>query len=290
MIICISHDIHPRLSVLESPILSLHVFFFFFLMIRRPPRSTLSSSSAASDVYKRQVSTQSTGNTALSCCCWRMPKEAQSEACVNSLNGWRKAVKRVASLEETALCEIDGLYDHLIPGPEQQEWIQEKIRLLKEEADAIADGSHSGLRSRWEVLERMRQKKVAAAERHSNRQVESIKKLFESELLQAADECESEKLGYQQELLDTFQRRYKRLDDDLKVLEKDGTLAAVNPQPPRKIRVRRGGGDADSQQPATRRRIQPFQTLMESGIALKDEEIEDDLNMMHRLSSKIGSS
>eukprot|EP00656_Telonema_subtile_P058636 TRINITY_DN9990_c0_g1_i1.p1 TRINITY_DN9990_c0_g1~~TRINITY_DN9990_c0_g1_i1.p1 ORF type:complete len:371 (+),score=90.87 TRINITY_DN9990_c0_g1_i1:56-1168(+) len=33
-------------------------------MIRRPPRSTLSSSSAASDVYKRQVSTQSTGATA----------------------------------------------------------------------------------------------------------------------------------------------------------------------------------------------------------------------------------
>eukprot|EP00656_Telonema_subtile_P048408 TRINITY_DN5761_c0_g1_i1.p1 TRINITY_DN5761_c0_g1~~TRINITY_DN5761_c0_g1_i1.p1 ORF type:complete len:462 (-),score=38.13 TRINITY_DN5761_c0_g1_i1:204-1589(-) len=30
-------------------------------MIRRPPRSTLSSSSAASDVYKRQVSTQRTG-------------------------------------------------------------------------------------------------------------------------------------------------------------------------------------------------------------------------------------
>eukprot|EP00658_Telonema_sp_P-2_P060609 TRINITY_DN49482_c0_g1_i6.p1 TRINITY_DN49482_c0_g1~~TRINITY_DN49482_c0_g1_i6.p1 ORF type:complete len:172 (+),score=35.84 TRINITY_DN49482_c0_g1_i6:50-565(+) len=38
-------------------------FFFFFLMIRRPPRSTLSSSSAASDVYKRQVSTQSTGSS-----------------------------------------------------------------------------------------------------------------------------------------------------------------------------------------------------------------------------------
>merc|ERR1712166_128766 len=216
-------------------------------------------------------------------------KEAPTEASVNSLNGWRKAVKRVASLEETALCEIDALYDHLVPDPEQQEWIQEKIRLLKEEADAIADGTHSGLRSRWEVLERMTQKKVAAAERHSNRQVESIKKLFESGLLQAADECESEKLGYQQELLDTFQRRYKRLDEDLKVLEKDGTLVAVNPQPPRKIRVRRGA-EADAQQPATRRRIQPFQTLMDSGIALKDDEIEDDLNMMHRLSSKIGSS
>eukprot|EP00658_Telonema_sp_P-2_P035859 TRINITY_DN2601_c0_g1_i3.p1 TRINITY_DN2601_c0_g1~~TRINITY_DN2601_c0_g1_i3.p1 ORF type:complete len:271 (-),score=72.31 TRINITY_DN2601_c0_g1_i3:140-952(-) len=41
-------------------------------MIRRPPRSTLSSSSAASDVYKRQVSTQSTGETkplTMACCC-----------------------------------------------------------------------------------------------------------------------------------------------------------------------------------------------------------------------------
>eukprot|EP00658_Telonema_sp_P-2_P081759 TRINITY_DN8471_c0_g1_i4.p1 TRINITY_DN8471_c0_g1~~TRINITY_DN8471_c0_g1_i4.p1 ORF type:complete len:186 (+),score=45.40 TRINITY_DN8471_c0_g1_i4:106-663(+) len=39
-------------------------------MIRRPPRSTLSSSSAASDVYKRQVSTQSTGQAAarVRCC------------------------------------------------------------------------------------------------------------------------------------------------------------------------------------------------------------------------------
>eukprot|EP00658_Telonema_sp_P-2_P052095 TRINITY_DN40269_c0_g1_i2.p1 TRINITY_DN40269_c0_g1~~TRINITY_DN40269_c0_g1_i2.p1 ORF type:complete len:139 (-),score=8.64 TRINITY_DN40269_c0_g1_i2:186-602(-) len=35
-------------------------------MIRRPPRSTLSSSSAASDVYKRQVSTQSTGQEKIS--------------------------------------------------------------------------------------------------------------------------------------------------------------------------------------------------------------------------------
>eukprot|EP00658_Telonema_sp_P-2_P007683 TRINITY_DN1285_c0_g2_i1.p1 TRINITY_DN1285_c0_g2~~TRINITY_DN1285_c0_g2_i1.p1 ORF type:complete len:185 (-),score=57.73 TRINITY_DN1285_c0_g2_i1:250-804(-) len=41
----------------------MYCIFFFFLMIRRPPRSTLSSSSAASDVYKRQVSTQSTGTS-----------------------------------------------------------------------------------------------------------------------------------------------------------------------------------------------------------------------------------
>eukprot|EP00658_Telonema_sp_P-2_P010174 TRINITY_DN1382_c0_g7_i1.p2 TRINITY_DN1382_c0_g7~~TRINITY_DN1382_c0_g7_i1.p2 ORF type:complete len:236 (+),score=96.52 TRINITY_DN1382_c0_g7_i1:130-837(+) len=40
-------------------------------MIRRPPRSTLSSSSAASDVYKRQVSTQSTGKALVTMVCIR---------------------------------------------------------------------------------------------------------------------------------------------------------------------------------------------------------------------------
>eukprot|EP00828_Plagiopyla_frontata_P025835 TRINITY_DN3322_c0_g1_i1.p2 TRINITY_DN3322_c0_g1~~TRINITY_DN3322_c0_g1_i1.p2 ORF type:complete len:141 (+),score=7.71 TRINITY_DN3322_c0_g1_i1:2-424(+) len=40
-------------------------YLFFFLIIRRPPRSTLSSSSAASDVYKRQVSTQSTWDSTM---------------------------------------------------------------------------------------------------------------------------------------------------------------------------------------------------------------------------------
>eukprot|EP00658_Telonema_sp_P-2_P008357 TRINITY_DN13146_c0_g1_i3.p1 TRINITY_DN13146_c0_g1~~TRINITY_DN13146_c0_g1_i3.p1 ORF type:complete len:200 (+),score=48.87 TRINITY_DN13146_c0_g1_i3:1-600(+) len=60
--------IHSRIFVMSSarhcyPLIRRrsHQYFFFFLMIRRPPRSTLSSSSAASDVYKRQVSTQSTG-------------------------------------------------------------------------------------------------------------------------------------------------------------------------------------------------------------------------------------
>eukprot|EP00656_Telonema_subtile_P017311 TRINITY_DN19268_c0_g1_i1.p1 TRINITY_DN19268_c0_g1~~TRINITY_DN19268_c0_g1_i1.p1 ORF type:complete len:339 (+),score=79.71 TRINITY_DN19268_c0_g1_i1:35-1051(+) len=52
--------------------------FFFFLMIRRPPRSTLSSSSAASDVYKRQVSTQSTGVQTTA----EMPSFLRSAACV----------------------------------------------------------------------------------------------------------------------------------------------------------------------------------------------------------------
>eukprot|EP00656_Telonema_subtile_P048498 TRINITY_DN5790_c0_g1_i1.p1 TRINITY_DN5790_c0_g1~~TRINITY_DN5790_c0_g1_i1.p1 ORF type:complete len:347 (+),score=85.04 TRINITY_DN5790_c0_g1_i1:73-1113(+) len=49
-------------------VLSLISYIFFFLMIRRPPRSTLSSSSAASDVYKRQVSTQSTGTSGVMAC------------------------------------------------------------------------------------------------------------------------------------------------------------------------------------------------------------------------------
>eukprot|EP00825_Cyclidium_porcatum_P006114 TRINITY_DN12_c0_g1_i6.p1 TRINITY_DN12_c0_g1~~TRINITY_DN12_c0_g1_i6.p1 ORF type:complete len:222 (-),score=44.34 TRINITY_DN12_c0_g1_i6:252-917(-) len=50
------HQKQSKLLILEL----CDFFFFFFLMIRRPPRSTHCISSAASDVYKRQVSTQST--------------------------------------------------------------------------------------------------------------------------------------------------------------------------------------------------------------------------------------
>ena len=40
-----------------------------------------------------------------------------------------------------------------------------------------------GLKSRWEVLDRFKTKKIAAAERQKNRQIESIKNMFDSELL-----------------------------------------------------------------------------------------------------------
>lgn len=47
---------------------------------------------------------------------------------------------------------------------------------------------------------------------------------------QAAEECEHEKTVYQNELLDTFQRRVKKLEDDLKVLESEGSLDSVKAQ------------------------------------------------------------
>merc|ERR1712086_648349 len=128
----------------------------------------------------------------------------------SGLAGWRKAIRRLASLEENSLTEIDDLYDSLVPKQEQDEWIREKLRLLKEESDAILDGTHSGLRARWEQQERAQAKKIAAAERQRNRQIESIKNMFESELTQSADESEAERSTYQQELLDVFQRRIKK--------------------------------------------------------------------------------
>merc|ERR1711934_79221 len=220
------------------------------------------------------------------------PREMAKEAAggqASGLAGWRKAIRRVASLEETGLTEIDELYDGLVPQQEQQEWILEKLRLMKEESEAIAEGTHSGLKSRWEALDRARAKKVAAAERQRNRQIESVKALFESDLMQAADECDAEKGTYQQELLELFQRRCKKLDDDLRTLESEGSLESVKPQPVRKVRVRRGGVENSEQQPAVRRRIAPFQSLMESGSSLTLEEMDDDFNMVQRLASKIGA-
>jgi hypothetical protein len=209
----------------------------------------------------------------------------------SGLAGWRKAVRKVASLEETALAEIDDVYDNVVSKGEQEEWHHEKLRLLKEESDAIADSSHAGLKSRWDVLDRFRQKKVAAAERQKNRQIESVKNMFESESLQAADECEAEKATYQAELLEMFQRRVKKLEEDLKILESEGSLDSVKPQPARKVRNRRGGPDGPAeQQAATRRRIAPFQSLMENGSSLTEDERADDFNMVQRLASQIGAS
>ena len=39
-----------------------------------------------------------------------------------------------------------------------------------------------------------------------------------------------EKANYQTELLDMFNRRVKKLEDDLRVLETEGTLDNVKPQ------------------------------------------------------------
>ena len=61
----------------------------------------------------------------------------------SGLAGWRKAVRRVASLEETSLNDIDELYDGLVSKTEQEEWLHEKLRLLREESEAIASSSHS---------------------------------------------------------------------------------------------------------------------------------------------------
>lgn len=208
----------------------------------------------------------------------------------SGLAGWRKAIRRVASLEETSMVEIDEHYDTIVPKTEQQEWHHEKLRMLKDESEAIMDALHAGLKTRWEVLDRFRAKKIAAAERQRNRQIESVKNMFESELMQAVDECDAEKATYQADLLDMFQRRTKKLEDDLKILEAEGSLDSVKPQPARKVRVRRGGVDNTEQQAATRRRIAPFQSLMENGSCLSEEERADDFNMVQRLANQIGAS
>ena len=61
----------------------------------------------------------------------------------SGLAGWRKAIRRVASLEDTALNDIDETYDGLVPKAEQEEWLHEKLRQLKEEAQSIATSQHS---------------------------------------------------------------------------------------------------------------------------------------------------
>eukprot|EP00656_Telonema_subtile_P002415 TRINITY_DN11067_c0_g1_i1.p1 TRINITY_DN11067_c0_g1~~TRINITY_DN11067_c0_g1_i1.p1 ORF type:complete len:151 (+),score=38.01 TRINITY_DN11067_c0_g1_i1:90-542(+) len=70
-------------------------------MMRRPPRSTLSSSSAASDVYKRQVSTQSTG----------VPPHCHAqEPAEDAVMAWRGAGQSEDNLRENNESELDALH------------------------------------------------------------------------------------------------------------------------------------------------------------------------------------
>eukprot|EP00656_Telonema_subtile_P042107 TRINITY_DN4755_c0_g2_i1.p1 TRINITY_DN4755_c0_g2~~TRINITY_DN4755_c0_g2_i1.p1 ORF type:complete len:513 (-),score=69.96 TRINITY_DN4755_c0_g2_i1:81-1619(-) len=92
-------------------------------MIRRPPRSTLSSSSAASDVYKRQVSTQSTGNsrkTMRSIACAVLCLALHAEAATHN---WvvRKTILSPDGYPRSAIVVVD-LNDESLSSPELTEW------------------------------------------------------------------------------------------------------------------------------------------------------------------------
>eukprot|EP00656_Telonema_subtile_P001775 TRINITY_DN1076_c0_g2_i1.p2 TRINITY_DN1076_c0_g2~~TRINITY_DN1076_c0_g2_i1.p2 ORF type:complete len:122 (-),score=30.10 TRINITY_DN1076_c0_g2_i1:439-804(-) len=90
-------------------------------MIRRPPRSTLSSSSAASDVYKRQVSTQSTGNRAQKMSIPVNPKPFLAE-----LTGKCVIVKLKWGMEYKGyLVSVDAYMNLQLAGTE--EWIDENL-------------------------------------------------------------------------------------------------------------------------------------------------------------------
>eukprot|EP00656_Telonema_subtile_P054119 TRINITY_DN799_c0_g1_i5.p1 TRINITY_DN799_c0_g1~~TRINITY_DN799_c0_g1_i5.p1 ORF type:complete len:368 (-),score=106.31 TRINITY_DN799_c0_g1_i5:87-1190(-) len=69
-------------------------------MIRRPPRSPLSSSSAASDVYKRQVSTQSTGRHGCKMGCGGS-KESKGSRGNTSSNADQRAANQDGMLGDT---------------------------------------------------------------------------------------------------------------------------------------------------------------------------------------------
>eukprot|EP00658_Telonema_sp_P-2_P028293 TRINITY_DN216_c0_g1_i3.p2 TRINITY_DN216_c0_g1~~TRINITY_DN216_c0_g1_i3.p2 ORF type:complete len:106 (+),score=21.46 TRINITY_DN216_c0_g1_i3:84-401(+) len=85
-------------------------------MIRRPPRSPLSSSSAASDVYKRQVSTQSTGVVGS----WKMAISAAAAAGLvrenRMISSTEERVRMAAGVGMTAAVLLSWGWLDLAPG------------------------------------------------------------------------------------------------------------------------------------------------------------------------------
>eukprot|EP00658_Telonema_sp_P-2_P026764 TRINITY_DN20832_c0_g1_i1.p1 TRINITY_DN20832_c0_g1~~TRINITY_DN20832_c0_g1_i1.p1 ORF type:complete len:256 (-),score=56.59 TRINITY_DN20832_c0_g1_i1:60-827(-) len=106
-------------------------------MIRRPPRSTLSSSSAASDVYKRQVSTQSTGVAE------QMPEEVAS-ASLDEIRELRLALSRKLEHQQADQDAMSDLRDKFVQDARRIKQLAD--RLVSEEADKTASLTRLGTR------------------------------------------------------------------------------------------------------------------------------------------------
>eukprot|EP00658_Telonema_sp_P-2_P050861 TRINITY_DN3888_c0_g1_i8.p1 TRINITY_DN3888_c0_g1~~TRINITY_DN3888_c0_g1_i8.p1 ORF type:complete len:319 (+),score=139.43 TRINITY_DN3888_c0_g1_i8:61-1017(+) len=141
-------------------------FFFFFLMIRRPPRSTLSSSSAASDVYKRQVSTQSTGKRGPSAMAFRhgwlallaaialMADAAPTmetvlgEGISEKVEADHADLERLEQAKKAAMVAVDAARKHLAQVKANQEALvaaAEKTSMEKEDAVDMAEAEETRL-------------------------------------------------------------------------------------------------------------------------------------------------
>eukprot|EP00658_Telonema_sp_P-2_P074714 TRINITY_DN639_c0_g1_i2.p1 TRINITY_DN639_c0_g1~~TRINITY_DN639_c0_g1_i2.p1 ORF type:complete len:519 (-),score=151.97 TRINITY_DN639_c0_g1_i2:460-2016(-) len=119
-------------------------------MIRRPPRSTLSSSSAASDVYKRQVSTQSTGRTRRSAMFCQISGQTPEDPVISPKTGFlfeRRLIEKY--IDTTGKCPVSGeelSADDLVsvkankvvkPRPVQATSIPGMLALFQNEWDAL---------------------------------------------------------------------------------------------------------------------------------------------------------
>eukprot|EP00658_Telonema_sp_P-2_P052024 TRINITY_DN40151_c0_g1_i1.p1 TRINITY_DN40151_c0_g1~~TRINITY_DN40151_c0_g1_i1.p1 ORF type:complete len:148 (+),score=27.68 TRINITY_DN40151_c0_g1_i1:91-534(+) len=111
-------------------------------MIRRPPRSTLSSSSAASDVYKRQVSTQSTGSSSA-------PKWSTMHRrdVMHFMRRYEYATNSVISAAD-ASDDLPGFYN----------WVADRLEMgiMPSAASSNGEGGIRGTNPHWPIPKAMR--------------------------------------------------------------------------------------------------------------------------------------
>eukprot|EP00831_Metopus_contortus_P006842 TRINITY_DN12619_c0_g1_i5.p2 TRINITY_DN12619_c0_g1~~TRINITY_DN12619_c0_g1_i5.p2 ORF type:complete len:138 (-),score=36.36 TRINITY_DN12619_c0_g1_i5:28-441(-) len=114
-------------------------------MIRRPPRSTQGVSSAASDVYKRQVSTQSTWETGYT---GKIVKKEIVPHILTYTDPWKSNDNNVVVLAEIDLDSPENLTPHQnLEGDEEIEVVLlsydnffEEVQRLVKERKCLLDG------------------------------------------------------------------------------------------------------------------------------------------------------
>ncbi len=142
--------------------------------------------------------------------------EAEDSTTTTGGNGQETAT---TTRPEEAVAAADG-------EPDRNKELLERITEMETEKQQIEEGTHPEWQRKSEALQKVRDRRVFAAERFKQMQVQNIQGLYEYEVLEAEGSYKAAMDDLKARLLDTMEQRVKRLEEDrervLKQLERVG--------------------------------------------------------------------
>jgi len=201
-------------------------------------------------------------------------EEGRGGECTDA-NGSTNGAAKTATPTMT-LTVTEGLAE-----PNRNKDLMERITEMEMEKQQIEEGTHPEWQKKLNALQKVRDRRVFAAERFKQMQVENIKGLYEYEVMEAESTYKVAMDELKTRLLDTMEQRVKRLEEDrervLKQLERVGQTRLL-----RSKNVLRAEDPGDPLQGGAVGRVGGGSTAGNVSMFLSDGEIKDDLRVISK--------